>query len=365
MPERVSAGAVRRQASSASARAWQAARRGDGGRRRSRRARLGRRRPKRGSRRRAAGPLTSCEQALTRGGPRGGRTSPTGDPADPSTRGRELATPDGHPPERDVEWPEEERQEEQDGPQVRVAVRGGQVVRPGVERRLHRLAARGRSQAGEERFVRAEEPVLGGGRGDQSDRPPKGRRSGPGLGDPQRIRARIDLAEWRLVDARRHLDEGDVLWLQVRPDDRRPGGVEVARRAVGLDALDVEGGRTVLRIEAGLDAVGLLARERPAHELREEPVEPTPRQPVLGPAAGRVRGPRHGSPQAVLPLREQRIVTGRDEDRLRGRLGRRAVVAEELRQTSCRDRAGSATTRSGSGRTAPPRSAGRTPAGSP
>ena len=94
-------------------------------------------------------------------------------------------------------------------------------------------------------------------------------------------------------------------------------------------------------------------------------LKPRPADPVLRPAAGRVRGPGHGPPEPVLPLGEERVVARRDEHALGGRLDRRPVVAAELGQARRRGRAGSATTRSGSGRTSPRRSAGRRPAASP
>ena len=157
----------------------------------------------------------------------------------------------------------------------------------------------------------------------------------------------------------------DVARLEVRPDDDRVVVVEVARRAVGLDALDVQRGLAARRVERRLDAAGLLARERPRHELAEEPREAVPADPVACPAPGRVGRPRDGPPQAVLPLGEERIVARRHEHGLRGGLGRRPVVAAQPRQAlvePAQDRRGAT---SGSGRTAPRRSAGRRPAGSP
>ena len=86
-------------------------------------------------------------------------------------------------------------------------VGGGQVVPPRVERRGDDRPAGRRPQRGEERLVGAELPVLGRGLGDQPDRPPERRRPRPGLGHPDRVRPRLDLAERRLVDPGRDLDE--------------------------------------------------------------------------------------------------------------------------------------------------------------
>ena len=120
---------------------------------------------------------------------------------------------------------------------------------------------------GEERHVHAEEPVLGRDRLDEPDRPPERRRARAHLRDPDGVRAGVDLAEVRLVDARRDLVELDLGGVEVRARDGRQRVVEVARRAVRLDALDVEPRLAADRLERRLDAVGLLARERPADEL--------------------------------------------------------------------------------------------------
>ena len=74
---------------------------------------------------------------------------------------------------------------------------------------------------------------------------------------------------------------------------------------------------------------GLLARERPRHQLAEEAREAIPANPVPSPASGRIRGPGDRPTEAVLPLRQERVVTGGDQDRLRRCLGRRAVVAAQ------------------------------------
>ena len=88
----------------------------------------------------------------------------------------------------------------------------------------------------------------------------------------------------------------------------------------------------VLDLERGLDPAGLLARERPTHELAEELRESRPRNPVARPATGRVRGPGDAATEAVLPLRQEWIVPGSNKNGLGRGLDRRAVVAEQLRE---------------------------------
>ena len=161
---------------------------------------------------------------------------------------------------------------------------------------------------------------------------PSGRRPGPGLRHAHRVGAALEGRDRRLVHARRHLAQVDGRGLEVRPHERHAGRVEVARRAVGVDALDPQVGPPATVDERGLDAAALLARERPAHHLADELGEALPADPALRPAARRVRRPGDRPPQPVLPLREERIVARRDEDRLGGRLGRRAVVAQQRRQ---------------------------------
>src|SRR4029078_3963616 len=105
--------------------------------------------------------------------------------------------------------------------------------------------------------------VLRRGLGDQPDRATQWRRPRPGLRDAHGVGARIDLAERRLVDPGCDLDKAHGAGLEIRPDDDRARRIEVARRAVGLDALDMEPRRRAGRLERPLDAAGLLARERP------------------------------------------------------------------------------------------------------
>ena len=109
--------------------------------------------------------------------------------------------------------------------------------------------------------------------------------------------------------------------------------VEVARRAVGLDALDVEARscRPSTRSVASMPPVSSPGNVQ-LTSWQKNRLNPAHGDPVLRPAAGRVRRPRHGPAEAVLPLGEERIVARGDEHGLGGRLGRRAVVAAELRQ---------------------------------
>ena len=201
---------------------------------------------------------------------------------------------------------------------------------PGIRGQRDLAPAGRRPKRGEERQVHAEQSVFGRDRLHQPDGPPERRRPRSCLADPHRVRARLDLAEVTLVHARRDLIEADLVRGKVRPDDDRHRPVEVARRAVALDALDVQPRPAAERLERCLDPARLLARKRPADELAEEPAEAVPADPVLGPSPRGVRGPRHGPPEAVLPLREEGIVARRDQHELRRGLDRRAVVAEEL-----------------------------------
>src|SRR5205814_9658542 len=123
----------------------------------------------------------------------------------------------------------------------------------------------------QKRLVRAERAVLGGSRGDQGDRSAEGAGARASLGEPDRIRAWIELAEGRLVDPRGNLRERHLRLREVRPHDRRLRRIEVAGRAVRLEALDVERGLAAVAVQPGLDPVGFLARERPGDELAEEP----------------------------------------------------------------------------------------------
>ena len=323
---------------------------------------------KRRSRRRPGRPLAGREQALARGGPRSRGPAPA--PPKPATHARAAAS---------SRRPTETR---------RRAMSSGHSSRASTSSSGHRSVKRlvavrscvhGSSGGLDDRAAgRPSGATRGTARRRRARRysaavgatspivRPSGAGPRPRLRHPDRVRAGLDLAERRLVDARRGLDEVDGR--RARGSAPRPtpssSRSPVASRRPRRSRRAATSSPPVV-VEAGLDAVGLLARERPAHELREEPVEPAPADPVLGPAAGRVRRPRDGPAEAVLPLGEERVVAGRHEHRLRGRLGRRAVVAEELRAGPGRGRAGSATTRSGSGRTAPRRSAARRPAGSP
>ena len=62
--------------------------------------------------------------------------------------------------------------------------------------------------------------------------------------------------------------------------------------------------------------------------------KPSQAEPALRPAPGGVRRPGDRPAEAVLPLGEERVVAGRDEHGLGGRLRRRAVVAQQRRQAA-------------------------------
>ena len=89
------------------------------------------RRPHRGPGVACAGldPL-AAQEALGGRGPRTRGPAPSPDPAHPAARRRELAPPDRHPPQGDVERPQQQREDQQQRPQVGEPVRGGQVVHP-------------------------------------------------------------------------------------------------------------------------------------------------------------------------------------------------------------------------------------------
>ena len=140
---------------------------------------------------------------------------------------------------------------------------------------------------------------------------PSGVAPGPDLADPDRVGARFDLAEVRLVDPRRDLVQVRLDRFERRPHEDGRSRVEVARRAVRFDRLDVEARLAVDRLERRLDAAGLLAGEGPADELAEELRETRPADPVRGPPAGRVGRPGDRPPEAVLPLGQERVVAGR------------------------------------------------------
>ena len=286
----------------------------------------------RGSRLRRRCPRPGREQDLAGRRPRRRDAAPTAERPDPAAGGRELAPSHADSPQGDVERPQEQGEDEQERPQVGRQVGGGQVVDPRILGQRDDRAAGRRPQRGQVRLVGTQEAVLRGGRGDQADGPAQRRRPGLRLGHPDGVRPGIDLPEAGRVHAGSDLDELDVGRLQGRTDDDGGRGVEVARRTIGLDALDPQRGLAAGRLEGRLDATGLLAREGPRHELAEELREPVPGQPVARPAPGRVGRPGDRPAEAVLPLGEERVVARRDQDRLGGRLGGRPVVAAQPRQ---------------------------------
>ena len=159
-------------------------------------------RPHRGTRIARPGSTARRQQALGRRGAWTRGPAPSPDPAHPTACRRDLASPERHPAQGDVERPQEQGQDQQQRPQLGEPVRGGQVMAPRVERCRHdRPAGRG-PQRRQERLVGTQLAVLGRGRGDQPDRSPEWRRPRPRLRHPHRIRARLDLAERRFVDAR-------------------------------------------------------------------------------------------------------------------------------------------------------------------
>ena len=187
----------------------------------------------------------------------------------------------------------------------------------GIGRERDLASAGRRAQRRQERQVDAEQPVLRGDGLHQPDGPPERRRARPRLADPHRVRARLDLAEVLLVDARRDLVQRDLAGHEVRPDDHRHRAVEVARRAVALDALDVQPRLAAERLEARLDAARLLAGERPPDELAEELREARPARSSSWPSGRSSRTSRRRTCRA-------RTATGRGGDR---RAARRAPAA--------------------------------------
>ena len=121
-----------------------------------------------------------------------GATDATPAPAagHPAPRVGQLAPPDRDPPQGDVERPQQQRQDQQHRPEVGVGVGRLEVVGPRLGRQVDRPPAGRRAERREERLVRAEEPVLGGRRRDEAQRPPERRRAGPRLRDADDVRAR-------------------------------------------------------------------------------------------------------------------------------------------------------------------------------
>ena len=203
---------------------------------------------------------------------------------------------------------------------------------PRLEWGGHLAPIRRGTERGKERLIGTQQAILGRNGRHEPDRPPERRGTRADLGHAHRIGARPDLAEVLLVHAGCHLVQVRLNGRQVRTDEHRGRRIEITRRAVGFDGLDMQCRPAVLHLERGLDAAGFLARKRPAHELAEELRETWPGHPVAGPATGRVRGPGDASTEAVLPLRQERIVPGGDENGLGRRLRGRAVVPEKLRE---------------------------------
>ncbi len=63
--------------------------------------------------------------------------------------------------------------------------------------------------------------------------------------------------------------------------------------------------------EADVDPLRVLWGKRPGHELGGQGPEGIGPDPVGGPLLAGVRGPGHGSAEAVLPLREEWVVARR------------------------------------------------------
>ena len=238
---------------------------------------------------------------------------------------------------------------------------------PRIGARSRRPAAGRRAQRGQERLVRRR----AGDTRRRSGRP--ARSSDPSGDEPGRVwvtrTRRRPGRPRRAAPRRRPARPGRAstsTGSRSGPTTTRGRRVEVARRAVRLDALDVERSscRRGRRSVASMPSVSSPGNVQLTSWLKNR-VKPGQASQSLRPAAGRVRRPRDGAAEAVLPLGQERVVARRHEHGLGGGLGGRAVVAAELRQAARRGRAGSATRRSGSGRTAPRRSAGRRPAGSP
>ena len=139
--------------------------------------------------------------------------------------------------------------------------------------------------------------------------------------DRARVAARPDLLEHRLGR------------LEVGRDEAHDRAVEVARAALVVERghLDVQLA-SIAGAEAHVDALGVLRRKRPRHELRGQGPELGRSDPRRRPLLARVARPRDRASEAVLPLREERVLAaGQQRDR-GAALGRRGVVAEELGQ---------------------------------
>ena len=215
---------------------------GDGGRRRSPALGSARRRPKRGSRWRAAGPLAGREQALAGGGPWARSTTPARRSRGPS-RGRPRARDARSTP-------------------AAARCRAARAAAPGraaaATGRCSGSSRSGRGSTGRarSRSPRRRWPIAAPARNGSSAPSsrysaavgatspivrPSGDRPGPGLGDPD-ARTPPDRSR-RAAPRRRPARSGRgprSFGSRSGPTTVGRRRVEVARRAVGLDALDVE-----------------------------------------------------------------------------------------------------------------------------
>ncbi len=194
-------------------------------------------------------------------------------------------------------------------------------------------AAGGLGQAAECIGIDAEAAILRSRGVHEPDRPARRLLAIGRLGHTHQVGALPVGANGAGVLTRPDLLELSLDRLEIRRDEAQHGAIEVARRAVLVDRGDRHTELAVVgRREADVDALRVLRRQRPAHDLAQQRAERLGADPFTGPLLAGVRCPRHGTTQPVLPLCQERVLAcGEQRDRgssLRGR----GVVAVELRQ---------------------------------
>ena len=153
---------------------------------------------------------------------------------------------------------------------------------------------------------------------------------GPHLRDPDRVRAGVDLAEVRLVDARRDLVEPDLGGVEVRPGDGRRGccrsraASRRPRRSRRAAASGRRPSRTRPRCRRSRRPGTSSSTSWVKNRLKPgQPTQFFAHRPVESDVQATDR------PRPYCHCARSGIVARRDEHELRGRLDRRAVVAEE------------------------------------
>ena len=177
----------------------------------------------------------------------------------------------------------------------------------------HAPAAR-RRHGGERIAVDPQAAELLGGGGDDAQGARRCVTIGALLRDADEVGAGVVGADGAGVPARADLLERRLQRIQVRGHQAQHGAIEVARRAVVVDRGDLHVQLAVATgAEADIDPGCVLRGQRPAHQLRGQGPELGRSDPGCRPLLARVGGPRHRAAEAVLPLREQRVLAGGEE----------------------------------------------------